>query len=337
MAGLKAGLLGLGRGGRQLAEVLLRSSWCELVSVSSRKADRLQKLVTEHPGVSAYNDHRLAIVSRPLDVLFMAIPPGERPDYLRIAAERRIPVWMLSPPLHRFDELVELVRLFERADVPIAAARTWGGESALRPAAVDLERLGPIFLAEGRVTTCWSGELQWRGDAAQAGGGALLDRGYLMLDAIVQLLGVPASVLAVAGRTPCSRAPAVYDTEDTAAVLCRFADGAMATLGACRRSGPDEWSLRVAAREGSMLVTDQQVVVQDRTGQRELLRQDRCRNPLSEQVEDFLSALSTAPRTIGHRLREHLPTMAVMQTAYLSARTGHPETPSRLSEIHRVR
>jgi predicted dehydrogenase len=337
MITLRAGLLGLGRGGQQLAATLRRSSWCQLVSVGSLQPSRLEQFAGENPGTSAYNDYRLAIVSRPLDVLFVAIPPFLRPDYLRLAAERSIPVWMLSPPLNRFDQFMEVVELFERADVPIAAARMHGVDSLLRSGSAALERLGSPFLAEGHVRTCWSGELGWRGNSTQAGGGTLIDRGYLLLDAILQFMGAADCVVAAMGRAPLGGTRTLYDTEDTAVLICRYASGAIATLSACRTAGPDEWSLRVSAVEGCLEIDAANVVVRDRAGVNELYRQPRTIDPIGQQIDEFIEALQTNRQSLTRRLREHSATMAAMQAAYLSARTGHPEAPSAISEMHRVR
>src|SRR5690606_32818919 len=135
-----------------------------------------------------------------------------------------------------------------------------------------------------------SGELLWRGDAARAGGGALLEGGYLMLDALVQLLGVPATVLAVTARTPPTGPRAVYDTEDNAVLVCRYSDGPIAVLTASRRIGPDEQALHIAAQDGSVVISDEQVVVRDAGGHGELLRLRRPADRLGGQVEEFLGA-----------------------------------------------
>ena len=88
MASLKVGLIGLGSGGRLLADALLTSSWCELVAVASRQAIRIEPFKEKHPEIATYNDFRSLIVSNPLDALFVAIPPFLRGKYLALAAER---------------------------------------------------------------------------------------------------------------------------------------------------------------------------------------------------------------------------------------------------------
>jgi len=54
------------------------------------------------------------------------------------------------------------------------------------------------------------------------------------------------------------------------------------------------------------------------------------------QIDDFLSRLQTNPRSVRSQLPQHLATMAVLEAAYLSARTGQPESPSAIFEMHDV-
>jgi len=245
VAALKVGLIGLGRGGLRVAEVLLNSSWCELVAVGSLQTRRTEQFTQAHPGIAAYNDFRSLIVENPLDALLVATPPYQRGRYLALAAERRIPVWMLTPAARRFDEAVELVALFEKADCPLVVSRSWNIEPALQRDAVGLEQLGRLFFAHGQITVTSEENLDWRGDLERAGGGVLLYRGYPLLDTLVQMMGLPGTVFARAAGVsrPGTRFP--YDTEDTAALVCRFPGGGIAMFGCCWTTGPAHESLHV--------------------------------------------------------------------------------------------
>lgn len=334
---MRVGLMGLGRGGQLVAEALFSSSWCQLVAVASQASHRLDRFVEKHPDISAYDDYRSLIVENPLDALFVAVPPFMRVKYLALAAEHRCPVWMLTPVARRFDEAVEIMDRFEKARCPIAVARSWGAESAMQPDAVDLARLGRVFLAQGGVMTCAGEDLDWRGDSVRAVGGVLLDRGYELVDLMVSVMGLPASVYALAQGVsrPGTRFP--YDTEDTAAVLCQFANGAMAALTACWTSGPRRCEIEFFGTAGSMRIDSQRVVCRDRAGDRILVEMPRAANPLLASIENFLSSLKSTPERVRSSLRDHLPAMAVIQAAYLSARTGQPESPHKIFEMHDVK
>jgi predicted dehydrogenase len=334
---MKVGLMGLGKGGQLVAEAILSSSWCELVAVASRQAHRLDRFVEKHPHIVAYDDFRSLIVENPLDALFVAVPPFLRPKYLALAAEHRCPVWLLTPVARRFDEAVEIMNRFEKADCPIAVARSWGAEPAMQPDAIDVNRLGRLFLAVGNVTTCTEDDLDWRGDSVRAGGGVLLDRGYELVDLVVKLMGLPATVYAaVKGVSrPGTRFP--YDTEDTAAVVCQFAGGGMAVLSACWTAGPQRSEIELFGTAGSIRIDPQRVVCRDRTGDKTLSETARASNPLQAPIENFLASLRSAPERMRSSVRDHLATMAVIQAAYLSARTGQPESPGNIFEMHDVK
>jgi predicted dehydrogenase len=336
VAVLKVGLIGLGRGGRCVANALLNSNWCELVAVGSDQARRTEAFVTSHPGIAAYNDFRSLIVENPLDALFVATPPHQRGRYLTLAAERRLPVWMLTPAARRFDEAIQLISQFERIGCPLVVSRSWGLEPALQPDAVGLEQLGRLFFAHGQMTVSGEDNLDWRGDLERAGGGVLLYRGYPLLDTLVQIMGMPGTVFARAAGVsrPGTRFP--YDTDDTAALVCRFPGGGIAMFGGCWTTGPAQESLHVYGTGGNIHIAPTHVVVRDRAGEQVSFEESRPVNPLAPQIEDFLSALASSARRMRATLRQHLSTLAVIQAAYLSARTGQPESPRTIFDMHQV-
>ena len=334
---MKVGLMGLGRGGRQLAEALLASSWCDLVAVAGSKPEQIESFTEDHPGIAAGDDFRSLIVANPLDALFVAVPPFRRGKYLTLANDHGLPVWMLPPAARRFDEAIEIMAQSERAGYPVVVARSWGFEPALQPDAVGLDQFGRFFFARGNVMTCLPDDLDWRGDSVRAGGGVLLDCGYGLIDTVVQVMGMPSSVHAAAKGVsrPGGRFP--YDTEDTTAVVCQFRGGAMAVISACWTSGPERWELELHGTGGSVHIDRDRVVCRDRPGETPLREQPRSADPFSPLIEDFLSALGSNAANVRPPLREHLPTMAVIQAAYLSARTGQPESPSTIFQMHDVK
>lgn len=336
MAALKVGLMGLGRGGQRVAEVLLHSSWCELVAVGSSKPERIDLFTSRYPGIATYNDFRLLIVSSTLDALFVAAPPYLRSKYLALAAERGVPVWMLPPPARKFQEALEILRPFESAGCPIVVSRSWGIEPGLQWDALGLDRIGRFFLGRANVMMCREEDLDWRGDLQRAGGGVLLDRAYPIVDCLVQGMGMPSTVYARTSGGLRSGDRSSYDTEDTAGLVCQFAHGGLAVLSACWTAGPAQESLDLHGADGAVHIDAREVVVGDRTGQTEVSRQSRPENVFRPQIEDFLSELASSPRRMRSTLRQHLPTLALIEAAYLSARTGQPESLATIFDIHDV-
>jgi len=337
VAALKVGLMGLGRGGLRIARTLADSPWCKLVAVASLQSKRIERFKSSYPDVATFDDYRSLIVSIPLDALFVAVPPYLRLKYLPLAAERGIPVWTLTPPARRFDEGLELLGVFEKADCPIVVARNWGMEPALQPEAIGLKDLGRCFLARGSITSCSEADLDWRGDSKRAGAGALLYQGYPLLDTLVQVMGLPSTVYArTAGVSrPGTRFP--YDTEDSAGLVCHFAGGGIAVLTACWTVGPEHEALDLHGIGGSIHIDRNKVEVRDRTGGIEIHRLLRSENNLQPQVEAFLSELAASSRRFNNTLRHHLPTLALIEAAYLSAQTSQPESPDTILRMHDVK
>lgn len=328
--------MGLGGGGQLVADALLSSTWCELVAVGSPLSRRLEKFADAHPDIAVYDDFRSLIVENTLDALFVAVPVFRRLPFLTLAAERRLPVWMLAPAARRFEEALEIREAFDRSDCPLAVVRSWGAEPALQADKVGPKALGRVFLARGSVLTCLPDDLDWRGDSVRAGGGALLDRGYPLIDTMVQVLGVPSTVYAVTAGVSRPQTNFPYDTEDTAAVVCHFSGGTIATMNVSWTTGPEQWWIELFGTAGSLRVDRDQVLTRDRAGKAVGKPAKRSPNPFLPQIEEFLSRLQTNPRSVRSQLPQHLATMAVLEAAYLSARTGQPESPSAIFEMHDV-
>jgi len=336
METLKVGVLGLGRGGMLLVDALQASSWCDLSAVASPRMERLERFADEHPGVATYDDFRSLIVESNLDVLFVAIPAYQRIKYLDLAVERNLPVWMLTPAARRFDEAVEIMKKFGRADCPIVVSRMWGFESALDSEAVGPDRLGRVFLACGKVMTCWSEDLDWRGDSHRAVGGVMLNRAYALIDTVVEVMGLPTTVHAAAAAVSRPGGHYAYDTEDTGVVTCQFGNGAIAVISACWTTGPQRWELELFGTDGSMCIDPGQVVLRERPSGSQLSCEARVPNRFLPQIDKFFSDLRSNSKLIRSTMRHHLNTMAVIQTAYLSARTDQPESPGTILEMHDV-
>lgn len=337
MEPLKVGLIGLGRGGLQLAKALHASAWCRLVAVASVHSKRIELFQEKYPGIAAHNDFRSLIVSSPLDALFVAVPPYLRATYLPMAAERKIPVYTLLPAARRFDEALAMLEPFEAAGCPLVVSRAWGIEPAMHPDALGIEQAGKFFLARANVTLCLEENFDWRGDSQRAGGGVLLYGAYELIDVLIQAMGMPSSVYAVCAGISRPGTHFPYDTEDTAAVVCRYTNGAVATINASWTTGPADWSIDLYGTTGSVHVNATTTYLRDRSGEQELARHERPANTLAVQVEEFLSTLRSNPRNLKGTLRQHLPAVATIQAAYLSARTGQPESPGTLFEMHRVK
>ena len=331
MARLNATVLGLPDAGAELCAAVAADPVLELVAVADRDKARSQEAGARF-GVPTYEDYRSAVIEPEAGVVIMALPPYERPEYLRLAAGRGLAVYACGPPLANVETAVEVARLFSEAGVPFVVSRFWQSEPAYAPLGEIETWAGRLFSANVNVISP-AGDLQgWRGDSARAGGGVLLNDAYDQVDALVAVFGMPEEVYTVMPTTSDPNEMRSYDTEDAATVLMRFSAGRVATIN-CRRIGDQRyWRYRLHGTRATAWITPEEMVIADAEGRAPVSSKVRTKNRYAPGVSAFGRELTSGARIVSP-LEEHLVTLAVIRTAYLSAKTGQPESPGRLYRI----
>jgi len=270
-------------------------------------------------------------------------------------------VWKAPPLARSLEEGLGFVQRIERAKLRLAVGTERRFAAGYRRAHDRLGKLGEVFLARAHYLFNWGTALGWRGDRASAGGGALLQLGYHVVDLLVWMLGLPEVVYGtsarVAGRQgagPRGKLQPAYDTDDTAAAILRFdvpaglrhgvgaggpAVGPVATIVTTRRSGPMSEELSLHGRGGSIAAGPDTCVLRGPEG--EVLDSLSAPSPPLEafrlQAEAFARAVLGGGEQYECSGRENLLHLAIIDAIYLSDRTSQPEVPSRLLQNHGLR
>jgi hypothetical protein len=118
----------------------------------------------------------------------------------------------------------------------------------------------------------------------------------------------------------------------------KFSDTFIGNFVAARRAGtgPNEGFLKLYAKDKILTVRDTQLTVSDGLGRaiKELKYDDNELACTTELLRDFSSSiLSPEKNKLRSSGRENLKDMAVIESAYLSARTGFPEEPGRILQM----
>jgi predicted dehydrogenase len=159
-----------------------------------------------------------------------------------------------------------------------------------------------------------------------------------MIDQILWNFSMPQQIYSLQGNQALDKQQRLYLTEDTAVVTMKFSDTLFGNLIASRRTGmgPRENCLRVYGKDKILTVSDSQFTVVDGAGQsREQLRcDDNALYCMTKLLESFaLSILAPDENSLFSSGGENLKNMAVIESAYLSARTGFPEEPARILQM----
>lgn len=328
MKRLRVALIGLSGVGEKYLAAIEDDDQFDLVAIADTDREALHR-VAATVSASAYEDVRSLLVETGrtgLDVLFAALEPFVPLEFLELSGRRAIPVFGKAPLVRNVREMQRLIRVFEESRVPLVVSRSWPSDSVVSGVDGLLQQVGPLRAATARVRTR-DKPVAWRGDSASAGGGVLLHGAYDTVDFLVQLLGFPESVYAQCTFNVAAGGPRPYDTEDVAMVALRFRDGPLACLTATRGVGEACCRVELIGSAGVVEVDSDGARISTEVAHGGEPRHVEPASLVGPAISAFASALRANVRKIASTAAEHLTTAAVIDAAYLSARTGAPESP----------
>jgi predicted dehydrogenase len=255
--------------------------------------------------------------------------------------KKKFNILKLAPPARNFEEAAELVRLSENENIKFAVVnpnRFTQGFLALRQ-----------FIQQGRIeqislitAVCTIGNLSqpaWQSNPTSAGGGVLLHNSYQIIDQLILNFAVPQQVYSLTTSQAGDRQQRLYLTEDTAVLTMKFTDTSFANLIASKAFGPNQEFLKVYGKDKILTASCNHFTTTDSLGQtNEQFEYDDDQLACMKKVlENFaLSILLPDKNKLCSSGRENLNNMAVIESAYLSARTGFPEQPGRILKMEQL-
>jgi predicted dehydrogenase len=178
----------------------------------------------------------------------------------------------------------------------------------------------------------------WQTDPKISGGGVLLHNCYWVIDQIVTNFGLPQQVYSLGTNNAQDKQQRLYLTEDTSVVTMKFSDIFIGNLAATRRAGtgPKQEFIKLYGKDKMLTVCDKRLTLCDGQGQiiEELEHADDELFCLAEQLKNFaLSILQPQENKLCSSGSDNLQDMAVIESSYLSARTGFPEEPGKVLQM----
>jgi len=342
---LKTAVLGLNEAGQLLLEAAGGVDYFQIEAVADKDTNLAEKIAAEYQ-CAAFDDYRQLITTMDSRLrgdnrcLLVAAGIHSCDEYVRMAMKKKFNILKLAPAARDFEEAAAFVRLSEEEDIKFAIANP--GRFArsflalreyLQQGRVEQVFLITAFCSVGEQT--YSG---WQTDPKLAGGGVLLHNCYRLIDRVTWNFDIPQKIYSLNTNQAQDKQQRLYLTEDTAVVTMKFSDTLFGNLIASRRAGigPEEEFFRLYGKDKILMVNDKQLTLADGLGQtsEELKYDDDAVFCMKEQLKNFaLSILSPDKNKLCSSGRENLRNMAVIEAAYLSARTGFPEEPDRILQM----
>ena len=349
---LNVGVLGLDRRGQTLVQAMADMSPFHIQAVADRDTQLVEKRALQLAS-DPFDDYRQFILQSDFDTLFVAANLHSCLEHVRLAIKNHCHILKLAPMSRTFEEAAQLHSLCRdqgtRFDVVNPGRYTpafQAFQDLVQAGQVDRPFLLRLFCDVGLLAGLNpelfqihpDNQTSWITDQELAGGGVLLHNCYQLIDQLVLAFGLPQQVFSLCNSHSSDTQQLHHLTEDTVLVTMRFGDNLIADLVAMRHwdDRPTCQKITLFGRECKVTVCQNNLKIQNNLG--ELVKEEDYRHEASEVDTALLTNyhLSLAdPKTFpfGSDAGANLKVMAVMEAAYLSARTGAPEDPARILAI----
>jgi len=343
---LKIAAIGLTEQSLGLMDIAVESGHYAIAAVGDERQDRAESCARKYE-CPVFTDTRQLIIQTQADFLLFGIPAYQCIEFIRLGMQQKCHILRTCPPTLNFSQLAELYRLAKKEKVlfltmqkgrfglPFEHIRNYVAQTTQKNeqpwhlvSAVCHVPMGPL-----------EPEMRWLSDPTMAGGGVLLQDCYDLIDELLLCFGLPQKVYALAINQAPDRQQRMSLTEDTAIVAMQFTDALIAQICTSRTLGPARRHLRIHGKQQHLTATEQEVVLYDNDGN--LLEQKAYEGddqPSQKRMLENLAGHFQEP--VKYPLYPYygfdLNTMAVIEAAYLSTRTGMAEDPARILKLAEI-
>jgi predicted dehydrogenase len=256
MTTLKFALLGCGRVARKHIEAIDELEQGEIVAVCDILPD-LAKRSGKQLGVPHFTDLDEMLEETPdIDIVNVLTPSGLHPEHVIQCTRHGKHVVVEKPMALRLEDADDMILECDRAGVRLFVVK----QNRYNPpvqrlrAALEEGRLGKLVMGTVRVRWCRRQDYyelaDWRGTWA-LDGGVLTNQASHHVDLLLWMMGPVHSVFAQTSTRLLD-----IEAEDTAAVVLKFASGALGIIEATTATRPKdlEGSLSVLGEKGSVII-----------------------------------------------------------------------------------
>jgi predicted dehydrogenase len=339
---LKTACLGLGRRADELLSLACSTGFYEIVSISDSNLAVAQQTAQKY-NCTAFDDYRQFILQNDIDILIVAEPLYKCAEFVRVAINKKCHILKLIPTAANFDQAAKLINLAEKNNVKYltaSPARFAPGFECLCDYLKTIDRKHYYFI---NVCASSGSDLfqpivsDAQADPKLSGGGVLLGDCFELLSLIIANFSLPQQIYALLTNRIADKKAKQYLGEDTVTASLTFSDGLIGTFLAAQHTGSAAAApVRIYGAENSIVATPNRLAVVDRSGSlitehKYPLKPEKC---ITEMLIDAGRALLEPDKyKLRNNPRLDLATMALIEAAYLSAKTGMPESPRKFFEI----
>lgn len=227
------GVIGYGRlATRKMIPAIDAVEDAALAAVATRTQSKLDELAQQRPGISTYSDWRELLADPNIDAVYIGTPNNLHAEMTLEAAARGKHVLCDKPMALNTAEAVKMVEACDRAGVTFGLLyhAIFNGANRYAYDAIHAEKLGTLRFIRGRFSFSYGSQPpagEWRLDAAQSGGGPLVDIGIYPLYMLRRITGHRVRRVSAMAWSQHYKA---FDVPDTTAAWFELENGTPGTL-----------------------------------------------------------------------------------------------------------
>jgi len=340
-AKLKTAWLGVSPRTASLLEAAAATGLYEIISIADRNMANAAKAAKVYD-CTAFDDYRQFILQNQPDVLVVAESMHKCAEYVKAAISKKCHILKLIPTAQDFELAAEIFELIKRNNVRYVTA-------APARFAPGYERLVDVIRASGIrdfyfVNICAAfGDNFFQpipscaqSEQSISGRGVLLNDCFELISLLVENFSMPTQIYALMTNQSPDKKARQYFGEDTFTASLVFRGGLIGTIMAARQQGEAIPPVRIYGSQKNIIAFPNRLTIYNSSDNSTDEKQypcdaDKC---IAEMFIDFGRALLEPDKyKMRNGFRLDLATMSVIEAAYLSAKTGMPESPGRFFEI----
>jgi UDP-N-acetyl-2-amino-2-deoxyglucuronate dehydrogenase len=255
MDDLKFALVGCGRISRKHVDAIGKAANAKLVAVCDLDLARA-KAIGDKLGIPSFTDMDEMVGKVPIDVINILTPTGYHAQHAVHLTKHGKHIVVEKPMALRLEDADEMILAADRAGVRLFVVKQNRYNLPVQRLRKALEagRFGKLVMGTVRVRWCrrqdYYDQDAWRG-TWELDGGVLANQASHHVDLLMWMLGQVESVVAMTATQLVN-----VETEDTAAVLLRFTNGALGIVEATTATRPVdlEGSLSILGEKGTVVI-----------------------------------------------------------------------------------
>lgn len=273
------------------------------------------------------------------DAAVVAVPHYAYLPIIKALAGKNISILKEKPLAISYDEALEIAQIVQESNINLTVAVQRKHNKVYKAFQEYVTDIGKIFSIHGHYTLDIKRlDSDWRSNADKAGGGAVIDMGYHLLDLIVWYFGLPDRISAELGYH--NRTNQSYDVEDTAKIQFSYkAKHNRRILGSLllSRIYPEkDEALTVYGTKGTIVIYKDRIELYTLDKQlRESIYIKANGEDLSLQFDTFIQSLDDK-NSHGNYV-EHLENMVFIDAIYRSDKDSITVTPFNDSNYSQIK